>query len=79
MDPQPEDSEVVSGVEPAHPVPFPAVPTKLRQRIIKSEYVEFDQLLPESMFPTDYNVNISQLSLSPDPSSMGDNILISQP
>ena len=26
-----------------------------RQRIIKGEYVEFHQLLPESMFPTHYN------------------------
>ena len=73
---------VVSGVEPARPVPLPAVPAKLKQRIIKGEYVEFDQLLPESMFPTRYNTNIPPsftLSLSPDPSPVGDNILISQP
>ena len=40
--PQPGQSVVVSGVEPARPVPLPAVPAKLRQRIIKGEYVEFD-------------------------------------
>ena len=80
--PQPGESVVVSGVEPARPVPLPAVPAKLKQRIIKGEYVEFDQLLPESMFPTRYNTNIPPsftLSLSPDPSPVGDNILISQP
>ena len=80
--PQPGESVVVSGVEPARPVPLPAVPAKLKQCIIKGEYVEFDQLLPESMFPTRYNTNIPPsftLSLSPDPSPVGDNILISQP
>ena len=80
--PQPGESVVVSGVEPARPVPLPAVPAKLKQRIIKGEYVEFDQLLPESMFPTRYNTNIPPsftLSLSPDPSPVVDNILISQP
>ena len=80
--PQPGESVVVSGVEPACPVPLPAVPAKLKQHIIKGEYVEFDQLLPESMFPTHYNTNIPPsftLSLSPDPSPVGDNILISQP
>ena len=80
--PQPWESVVVSGIEPARPVPLPAVPAKLKQRIIKGEYVEFHQLLPESIFPTCYNTNIPPsftLSLSPDPSPVGDNILISQP
>ena len=64
---------VVSGVEPARPVPLPAVP---------AEYVEFDQLLLESMFSTRYNTNIPPsftLSLCSDPLPVGDNILISQP
>ena len=56
MDPQPGDSVVVSGVKSAHPVLLPAVPAKLRQHIIKVEYVEFDLLLSESMFPTRYNI-----------------------
>ena len=59
MDPQPADSVLVSGVEPARPVPLPPVTPKMKQRIIKGEYIDFDQLLPESMFPSRYNTNSS--------------------
>ena len=82
MDPQPADSVLVSGVEPARPVPLPPVTPKMKQRIIKGEYIDFDQLLPESMFPSRYNTNSSPsitLRLSSDPSSSGDNVIVTQP
>ena len=53
IDPQPGESVVVTGIERTCTVSLPTIPH--RQRIIKGEYVEFHQLLPESMFPTRYN------------------------
>ena len=82
MELQPADSVLVSSVEPARPVPLPPVTPKMKQRIIKGEYIDFDQLLPESMFPSRYNTNASPsitLRLSSDPSSSGDNVIVTQP
>lgn len=42
VDPQPDDSVLVSGVGHARPVSLPLVTPALKQHIIKGEYVDFD-------------------------------------
>lgn len=80
--PQPDDSVLVSGVQPTQPVPLPPVTSKLKQCISKEEYINFDQLLLETMFPSRYNRNTSPsitLHLSSDPSLSDNNVKVTQP
>ena len=82
VDPQPDDAVLVSGVGPTRAVSLPLVTPTLKQHIIKGEHVDFDQLLPESMFPSRYNTNTPlsiTLCLSSDPSLSGSNIMVTQP
>ena len=71
-------SAVIVGTTPAPSIPPttpPAVPTKLRQRILRGEYVDFDALLPESMFPARFFTTSTPgltLHLTTEPSSGGD-------
>ena len=64
------------------PTTPPAVPAKLRQRILHSEYIDFDLLLPESMFTARFctaSMPSLTLRLSMEPSSGGDGVVVVQP
>ena len=53
----------------------PALPEKVKQRILKGEYIDFDTLLPEALFPARHGTSPSPsftLRLSSDPSAADD-------
>ena len=79
------DTAVITRTIPAPATPPttpPAVPAKLRQRILRGEYIDFDSLLPESMFPARFctaSTPSLTLRLSTEPSSGGDGVVVAQP
>ena len=65
--------------QPAPCVQQPPLPDKLKQRIIKGEYIDFDTLLPESLYPARHGASPSPsftLRLSNDPA--GDVVIAQQ-
>ena len=81
-------SAVIVGTTPTPSIPPttpPAIPAKLRQRILRGEYVEFDTLLPECMFPARFCTTSTlglTLRLSTEHSSGGDGgegVVVAQP
>ena len=59
----------------------PPVPTKIKQRILRGEFVDFDALLPEALYPIKHGASPSHsfsLRLSTDPTTDGD-MVIAQP
>ena len=59
----------------------PPLPDKVKQRIVKGEYIDFDMLLPESLYPTRHGVSPSPsftLRLSDDPASVEGDVVIAQ-
>ncbi len=83
--PDADDALVITSASPAPPIPLttpPAVPAKLRQRILRGEYIDFDCLLPESMFPARFGPNSAPaftLRLSSDSTSGTDGVVVAQP
>lgn len=60
----------------------PPIPDKVRQRILRDEYVDFDTLLPESLYPARYGVSSAPaftLRLSNDTSAEDGDVVIVQP
>ena len=59
----------------------PPLPDKVKQRIVKGEYIDFDMLLPECLYPTWHGVSPSPsftLRLSDDPASVEGDLVIAQ-
>ena len=65
----------------APPVQQPPIPDKIKQRILRGEYIEFDSLLPESLYPARYGASPSPaftLRLSNDTSADDGDVVIAQ-
>ena len=59
----------------------PPLPGRMKQWILRGEYIEFDYLLPESLYPARYGASPSPaftLRLSNDPSAETGGVVISQ-
>ena len=59
----------------------PPLPDRMKQRILRGEYIEFDSLLPESLYPARYGASPSPaftLRLSNDPSAETGDVVIAQ-
>ena len=57
---------------PSSAVQQPPLPEKIKQRILKGEYIDFDSLLPEALYPARYGASPSPaftLRLSHDPAA----------
>lgn len=75
------DGSVTS--DPALPTPTrqPPVPAKVRQRILRGEFIDFDSLLPDALFPTRHGTSPApsfSLRLSQDPSADGEMVIAQQ-
>ncbi len=76
------EAAVITGTTPPLIVPPtapPAVPGKLRQRIVRGEYIDFDCLLPENMFPSRFGVPSGPaftLKLSADYAQGSDGVVV---
>ena len=60
----------------------PPLPDKVKRRILASEYIDFDTLLPESLYPARYGASTNPaftLRLSSDPSHEPGDVVIAQP
>ena len=66
-----------------HQTPMPAITDKLKQKITRGEYLDFDLLLPDNMFPARETPSSSAftLRLSSDTSTTSDpsNVIVAQP
>ena len=57
------------------------LPDKIKQRIVKDEYIDFDMLLPESLYLARHSISPSPsftLHLSDDPASVEGDVVIAQ-
>ena len=68
---------------PQAPLPQqPPLPEKVKQKILRGEYIEFDTLLPESLYPARHGLSPSPsftLRLSSDTTSTDGDVVIAQP
>ena len=68
----------------ASPAPVPPtvpLPEKVKQKIIKGEYIDFDTLLPESLYPMRHGTSpfhAFTLRLSNDPAAADEDVVIAQ-
>ena len=63
------------------PVQQPPIPDKVKQRILRGEYIDFDTLLPESLYPARYGASSTPaftLRLSNDTSAGDGDVVIAQ-
>ena len=63
------------------PVQQPPIPDKVKQRILRGEYIDFDTLLPESLYPARYGASSTPaftLRLSNDTSAGDGDVVIPQ-
>ncbi len=79
----PDAAVIVSASPPlaCPPTAPPAVPAKVRQRILRGEYIDFDMLLPECLFPARFHTTSAHaftLRLTPDPANGGDGVVVAQ-
>ena len=59
----------------------PPLPEKVKQKILRGEYIDFDSLLPESLYPARHGLSPSPsftLRLSNDPTSAEGDVVIAQ-
>ena len=63
----------------AHPVDPPSVPTHIWTKILKGEYVDFNSLLHENMFPPPTSGPTFILQVQQDPESQADSLVVSRP
>ena len=59
----------------------PPLPEKVKQKILRGEYIDFDTLLPESLYPARHGLSPSPsftLRLSSDPASADGDVVIAQ-
>ena len=76
-----EDAAVVTGASPQLTVRQPPVPAKVKQRILRGEFVDFDNLLPEALYPARHGASPSPsfaLRLSTDPDTDGEMVIAQQ-
>ena len=76
-----EDAAVVTGASPQLTVRQPPVPAKVKQRILRGEFVDFDNLLPEALYPARHGASPSPsfaLRLSTDPAADGEMVIAQQ-
>ena len=63
---------------PSKEIDLPPVPSAIRSKIEKGEYIDFNSLLQENMYPTPSNDSAYTLSVRPDPDTVSQGVVISQ-
>lgn len=87
--PSPSSPHPQSRQDPSLPLDLPAnlvtqpdlppVPLAMRDKIMKGEYVDFNSLLQDNLFPLPNNDPSYSLQLQPDPDAQSDGFIITQP
>ena len=77
----PADGALATGVTSPLTVQQPPVPAKTKQRILRGEFIDFNSLLPEALYPVKHGASPSpsfSLRLSTDPSTEGEMVIAQQ-